>query len=968
MGSINDNDIKEIEKILSSCSKGQLDDSVEASILKSKKLDNCEFLNLSLYLANKECDQFIINVNSFKPINRNIKIKLRDLKLKMIDNINYLEIKKFSDSNGNLIVPKDRKAYSFNLPKNDLNIKNDSSNVVSIKLKAKEIDMITSFKYEFFDLYNNKIKFDSVTNFSNDLFENDKIYFFNGFYFDKNKNTIHETNFSSIEVVDENTMIENNYYPNDLNDIKIGEITNLKGFIKDLNMLEFSVSIEELISHEKMKIKLNYDLVKKINPNRECKFINLKKVDYKIYEWTQLTDIFSSEETTIQLKIYDIQDKYYNRININNSDYFDITDNKIKDNIFEFNINSKDKSLLFEQKFIFEKTRKIENNNNNNPKNENNINNIIVEDSYEFNLEVNKGRINKFPGFLKKKGGYTYQLHFQTKKDNLLPEKVKIKIANDNFMEIDDFESFDNKLKKRITIINAVKQDFIDINYKNKPFRLNEAEFIDTEKSKNLKIYNIIKEKEENKIFEKAVINKDDNRVFCFELTGKDNNKEYFRIKDEDKEEINQLFKNILNEKHESNKDEKDKIGKILEEKNYKDFFEKGLTKYIFHNSKEDYIIMKQLLILYFYNKMPKKKFNLYIYHFKDIFPIVSKGDYLTRIKILIYYYHYNEEKYLFENLIIDIYDEKNNDYENYKPFFDAFKLFFNIMDNQREECPFYQGIHQFNGKIRTEMIMDLKIYSGSIISLKDIKFELIKGINRFLIVDIKSKSSSIAFFSLKSEIITFNLKSFMNKIDFTNIEKRLTSVFLFLIFHEICGHFKTNINNQLENSPSYHLDENLNLIFTLFGIHDSGFIFESLLTGNIISCRKLILDKKSEDLLDIKLYTQDNFNDLKKKIDEFNPKITTINPKFRYDDKKKPANSDDDRESNYDEIKELPEELKIKLKEAEKDLDNSTYHSLFPLFKIPNGMTADEFKNILKNNVVYQKFMKLQPGEGEKY
>ena len=259
MGASNNNDFKAIEKILSSYSQVQINDSVKASIIKSKKLDNCEFLNLSLYLSNIECDQFIINANTFKPNKRNIEIKVKDLKLKMIGDINYLEINKFSDSNENLIVPNERKTYRFNLPKNDLNINKDSSGIISIKLKAKEIESITSFKYEFLDLFNNKIKFDFEKNFSNDLFENDKIYFFNGFYFDKNKKTIYETNFSSIEVVDENSIIENNYYPNDLNTIKIGEITNLKGLIKDFNILEFSVFTEEIISHEKINIKLNYN-------------------------------------------------------------------------------------------------------------------------------------------------------------------------------------------------------------------------------------------------------------------------------------------------------------------------------------------------------------------------------------------------------------------------------------------------------------------------------------------------------------------------------------------------------------------------------------------------------------------------------------------------------------------------------------------------------------------------------------
>ena len=90
----------------------------------------------------------------------------------MIGNVNYLEIKKFSDSNEKLVVPSERKIYRFNLPKNDLYMNMDSNNVISIKLKAKEIDMITSFKYEFFDLFNNKIKFDSVENFSNDFLGN----------------------------------------------------------------------------------------------------------------------------------------------------------------------------------------------------------------------------------------------------------------------------------------------------------------------------------------------------------------------------------------------------------------------------------------------------------------------------------------------------------------------------------------------------------------------------------------------------------------------------------------------------------------------------------------------------------------------------------------------------------------------------------------------------------------------------
>ena len=737
MGTSDTNDIRVIEKIISSPSDSKTDMIIKAIIKKSEIMDNCDFLNLTLYLANVECNQFIINVNNFKVSKNSIAIQLKDLKLKMIRGVNYLEIKKYSELNENLIVPNNLNVYQFILPKKIYNLNNNKcyEKNIAIKLKVKESDLLTSFKYEFLDLFNNPITIDSKYNFSDDFFENNKIYLFNGFYYGNDK-ILYASNYSSIEVIEENSIIENIDFPKDLDKIKNGEIVNLKGHIKDLNIVGFSVIMEEFISHEKIKIKIDYDLTKKINPNRECVFTDVKKESDKNFVLTTISDVYSSDETTVVFKIYDIHDKYYNRININNSNYIDIIDEKIDgNNTLQFKLDTKDKNFLFEQKFVLEKIKAI---------NDNKGNNVIVEDSYDFFLEVNKGRINRFPCFLKKNGGFTYQLHFQSKEENLLPKKVRIKMGDDYFMEIDDFESFDNKLKKRITIINVVKQDFFDTNYKDKPFRLN----IDNEENKNLKIYNIIKVKEKNNIFEKAVLNeKNDNRVFFFNLSGINDNKEYLTIKEEDKKEISLLFQKILNKDYVENNEDKNKIWILLEDKHYIDFLDKGILKYIFHNSKEEYIIMKQLLILFFYNKMPIYLFKYYIIHFEYIFPFLNKGDYLARIKVLIYFYHYYDEKNLIENPIIDIYDENNNYYKNYKPFFNAFELFFNIIDNQREGCPFYQAIHQFNGLIRSELITGLKMYSGSIISLKDIKFELIKRLNRFFFADLKSKTSSDAFF-----------------------------------------------------------------------------------------------------------------------------------------------------------------------------------------------------------------------------
>jgi hypothetical protein len=47
-------------------------------------------------------------------------------------------------------------------------------------------------------------------------------------------------------------------------------------------------------------------------------------------------------------------------------------------------------------------------------------------------------------------------------------------------------------------------------------------------------------------------------------------------------------------------------------------------------------------------------------------------------------------------------------------------------MDKQKEHCPFYQAILQFNGLVKTDLIRNIKMYSGVISSLLDIKFEII--------------------------------------------------------------------------------------------------------------------------------------------------------------------------------------------------------------------------------------------------
>ena len=951
--------INSLENKLRSNSEERMDQFIKARILKKEKINDSQFLKLSLFILNVRCEQFAIKSGEIADFIKNIQIKIKDIKLKMIHGINYLEIKNYSFLNEEISYPGDSEVpiHIFKFPKkiNKLDSTGYSGNYVSIKLKVKETDLISSFNYELFDLYNNKVEIDSLENFSEDTFENEKIYLFIGFYC--KKNILYKTNFSSIEVCDENSVLEKMSFSEDINKINDGDIINLKGFINDLNIEEMTVFVEDSFSHSKVKIKLNYELTKKINPNRECQFINIIKICDKTFGLTPLSDVYSNHETTIYLKVKDAEEKYYNRICIGNKN-IDI-DNILQEDIIKFNINSEDKNFLFEQKFVFQKiSKKID---------ENKKEIIIVENSYDFNLEVNKGKINIYPCFLKHQGGYTYQINFQTKNQSFLPEKIKIKLPDNKSMEIDDFETFENNLKRRFTIINSIKQNFIEINYNERPFRLNESEFIDSEKNKNLKIYCIVKNKEENNIFEKSIVNnKGDSRVYAFDLSEGEPEKLKCDVNEEDRKKIDSLYESIAIKNFLVNAEERNEITKLFDNNDYKAFFSKGFNKYIFHDTKREYNLMKKLLLLFFSISLDEEDIQHLLIRLKRIFKYLNKGDYLTRIKIFIYFYQYYEEVHLTDCKIIDIYDQNNNEFSKFLPIFESFKLFFKILDNQEEKSSFYQAIHQFNGRIRKELIKNLKMYSGSIISIKDIKFELVRKISRFFFVDVRTKTNNDAFFSTSCQLVTFNVLSFMDKIDFT-FEKRISAVFLFLIFHEVCGHLKTNINNQaITDSPGHYLDENLNLIYTELSDSDSGFILESILTKNIMNCRLMLSEPKTEDLLDLKLYIQENFDDLKKKVEEFSPKIIIKNPQFKYDDKKK-TNIINNRDELY-ETKELPKSFIDKLKEVEKNLDQYNYHSLYPLFKIPKGMNEAKFKKLLEDNPVYQKYKKSCPKNGDKY
>ena len=275
-------------------------------------------------------------------------------------------------------------------------LKNISQNAnkknISLKLKSEEYDLITSYEYKF---SNNYIK-DINTEIPNDnlnLIENDKIYLFNGFESSPYNNLLKPINISSIEIIDKDSEIEDIIFQKNIQIVKDNEIVNIKGNIKDISLKDCSLLVEEIYSKQIIEIQLNINLIKKINQNSECFFINFQNPENE-FKYTNLSDIYSLEETCVKIHFYDFFQKYYNRIKINNDNYIDIDKNDLK-----FYIDSIDKNEIFEQKFIYEK--KVGDK---------------IEDSYEFFLEINKGKINNFNSFFKRKWKTYFSIILSNKK------------------------------------------------------------------------------------------------------------------------------------------------------------------------------------------------------------------------------------------------------------------------------------------------------------------------------------------------------------------------------------------------------------------------------------------------------------------------------------------------------------------------------------------------------------------------
>jgi len=448
---------------------------------------------------------------------------------------------------------------------------------------------------------------------------------------------------------------------------------------------------------------------------------------------------------------------------------------------------------------------------------------------------------------LGKDGKFSYQIYTLANDETKLKKEFNLIIDGSKF-QFKNYETYENKLKNRITFIN-IPNDLQNTNNKN-----SENNFKGL--NNNIKILKLINDKENE---------------FKFKLL----------LEKEQKDQINYNESNLIDSFYDQYftniyKLEKDsKIIKLKENIYHKLFYDKkeieklkkyiknGFNNYIFNNNEKDYQFMKKICFAYLYNEKKESDFISFLFNYKRNILNITDLDFIERIRILIAitneYSWQKKPSYLRISFIGD------NNYD--KSINEAHKTFLEIIDGLKEECSLFHAIHQFNSIIKVEMIYNENMYSGSILTLNDIKLDIIKNLNRFYLVSYEENHLYDAIYSnskvtiLYYDVITNSL--FKDRSPSKDEEKRISSAILMILLGELCGHPKIHINNKID-SPRTIFSPNLNLITLNLKKNDYKFLLEFLLPGGSIEVSNFIYSEKSKELLNKNLYLGDNFEKLK--------------------------------------------------------------------------------------------------------
>lgn len=830
----------ELEKEMFDIKNIKTNKLIKVIILNKIKLKNYNFFKLTIFFKDKINDEFIINSDINLDINTKIKILTYDLKTKVIDGIYYFEILKFFLVGNAKIKKTEPPKFKFNFPKFiqtslDLDYLEENS-IISILAKAHEKENIFSnlnsnSNYIFKDIDELKINI----NYQNDKIkiEGQKIYFFQNFIY--NNKTLNQSDNSIIseinETLNEKLCIEYT---------SIKDVIHFRGIVDSLNIKFKYIYVRIKDINNKVKVYLNYNLMRKLNMNCECQFLFFSKVGIE-FKYTNFSDILFEEKTYIELYFIDYNTKYYNRIKVDDN-IININSESIK---FEINTKKQEKSLTT-KKLIYEKI------------NEENK----IESFLQFILEVNIGKVNKFNSLLTKNGGYAYQIYYEVTKENFLPKNFQITYENNNIINLTP-EDGGNKFRERFTIINIPNNNISEI-------------------EKNENIIFPLKSNSNNEIKSnsyKYLISHNENEIKAYKFILKEM-KEMIEFKIDNR--LEKILENFYNDCFHKNCEllykelfiagySRNQIYNLISDKNIEDiiykYIKEGFSVYKFKNNQKDYNLIKYICFLIISKMALSLEYDDFSKINNNFKKILDKMDmeYIDRIKALIaitgeFIAYKKEPVNQLEIITIEDQITENNFY-----FINSMEKLLLIIDGLTEESGFFGLIHQINSIILEDEFSNKSMYTSSILNINDIRLDLIKHVGKFCIIKSNDKSC-FGYICPSSKTIFINPNSFFGKYTNNKVEidkqnqKRLTSATLFILFKEMTGYFNNNINRT--NSKDVNFENNKIMKF---------------FSENNIEINNFINSKESEGLLDENLYIDVDLNNLRKKLKKIKDEIYPI-------------------------------------------------------------------------------------------
>ena len=805
---------------------------IKGYIISHMKIQNQKYLNLNIEIKGYSCSEFIYeDKNSSIEDGNEIKFNLNKMKFSSVNNRSYIEIIDPIINKSKEAAKKDGNSFNFGFFQfvnsyNEIFFHEKKEDLLfSIILKPRQVEKLeqNENEYKFYDINNEYVPV-NYSDIKNKI-EGQKLYIFNSFKFGKDSNDCEKLTplkYSTLTPIDNNNII----YNNDFFINKDQKVTSFFGEIEtfDLEKNEIKVFVKD--NNKLVTVELNNVLFKKILLGCQCKFQCFLEKKQNLFTFTNFSDIILKEKTTILFEIIGTK-RYYDQIVIDNLIY-DL-DNK-KNLECEINLESCNKNII--------NTGILLKNKKNNK-----------EISYV--MEINSGKQNLGNLYLGEDGKFTYQIYSQADKEEKLKKEFNLIIDGEN-MKLKNYDSFGNKLKNRITLIN-IPIDLYKSNNKNLKNNINDS-------NNNIKILKLISDTEKeykfNLLLEQERKSEIKYNELDLDLIDSFYDKYYYKIYKLNNDiktirEKDNIYYNLICKKEEINK--------------FENYIKQGFDKYIFNDNEKDYQFIKKICFIYLCNvKQYSPNLTDFLYNYRNNILNMNDLDFIERIRIIISLTNEYSCQKSYSNISLSLIGNNNN----YKCVNIAHKMFLEITDSLTENCSLFHAIHQFNSIIRLEMDSNENMYSGSILTVNDIKLEIYKNLNRFYLISNEDSQLYGAMYKISKVIIIYykviTNSLFENKEPSVDEEKRISSAILIILFHELLGHLKTHINNELD-SPRKIILPDLN-IFTLdLKKNDSGYLLEFLFVRGSIEVSKFIYSQKSENLLNKDLYLGQNFEELNK-------------------------------------------------------------------------------------------------------